>query len=412
MATSACISSNTLTGVSWPEKIKNIRQGGAVYAPLGYSNPYKIINDKSRLASPRVIMNNKNIIPAFLATLLITGGVLLFYYQSAIFLPIFIALLLAYIFNPLVTMVEKRWIGRTLAIALVFCTVLALIAAITTFFAISIRGEFQDIRINLPEYANRIYGYIPQWLKVWFGIETPAKLYQQINATLESIRSASADIFKEAFIFLKKAFASTLSFILALLGYVLTPIYLYYFLKDLPQMKRVLRDLTPERYRQRSAEKAGEIHEILSAFVRGQLSVCAILAVLYSIGLYFIGIDLAIATGALAGITFIIPYFGFILGIVLSMTLALLKFHDLLHPLLCLGWFAIVQGVEGGIITPRIVGEKVGLHPVVTILAILIGGQLFGILGMLLAVPVTAVLKVGLRSLIGYYRSTTFFTGV
>jgi predicted PurR-regulated permease PerM len=356
-------------------------------------------------------MNNKEIIPAFMAILICAGGVLLFYYQSAIFLPIVIALILAYLFNPLVTVLEKRGIGRTLAIALVFCAVLALLAAISTFFVVSIQGEFQDVRINLPEYANRIYGYIPQWLKVWFGIETQAKLYQQINAALETLRGASADIFKEAFIFLKKAFASTLSFILALLGYVLTPIYLYYFLKDLPQMKRALRDMTPERFRQRSLEKFEEIHEILSAFVRGQLSVCAILAVLYSIGLYFIGIDMAIATGTLAGITFIIPYFGTILGIVFSMTLALLKFHDLLHPLLCLGWFGIVQGVEGGIITPRIVGEKVGLHPIVTILALLIGGQLFGILGMLLAVPVTAVLKVGLHSLLNYYRSTTFFTG-
>jgi predicted PurR-regulated permease PerM len=228
---------------------------------------------------------------------------------------------------------------------------------------------------------------------------------------MESMRGASVDIFNEALVFLKNAFASTLSFILALLGYVLTPIYLFYFLKDAQQMKRVLRELTPERYRQRFVEKSGEIDEILSSFVRGQLSVCAILAVLYSIGLYFIGIDLAIATGTLAGITFIIPYFGTIIGIFFSMTLAALKFHDFLHPLLCLGWFGIVQGIEGGIITPRIVGEKVGLHPVVTILVLLIGGQLFGILGMLLAVPVSAVLKVGFLSLIDYYRSTTFFKG-
>jgi predicted PurR-regulated permease PerM len=356
-------------------------------------------------------MKNKEMIPLLLAILLLTVVGVLFYCQSDIFLPLVIALLLAYLFNPLVTLVEKRGINRTISIALVFCVVLALLAGFVTFFVVSIRGEFQDVRINLPEYANRLYGYIPQWLKAWFGIETPAKLYQQIDVAMEGVRGASADIFKEAFIFLKKAFASTLSFILAILGYLLTPIYLFYFLKDLPQMRATLRGVVPERYRPAVAEKAGEIHELLSAFVRGQLSVCAILALLYSIGLYFIGIDLAIATGTLAGITFIIPYFGFILGIVLSMTLALLKFHDLLHPLLCLGWFAIVQGVEGGVITPRIVGEKVGLHPVVTILAILIGGQLFGILGMLLAVPVTAVLKVGFRSLLDYYRSTSFFQG-
>lgn len=357
-------------------------------------------------------MKNRDIIAAFLAIFIFISGVLLFYYQSGIFLPLVIALILTYLFNPLVMLVEKRGVGRALSIIIVFCVLLALLAGLATIFVASIKGEFQDVQISLPEYANRLYGYIPHQVKVYFGIETPEKVYQHINTALDSIKAASADILKEAFSFVQKAFASTLAFILAILGYVLTPIYLFYFLKDLPQMKAALRELAPERHRQKLAEKIGEIQEILSAFVRGQLSVCAILAVLYSTGLYFIGIDLAIATGTLAGITFIIPYFGTILGIVLSMTLALLKFHDFLHPLLCLGWFVIVQGVEGGIITPRIVGEKVGLHPIITILAILIGGQLFGILGMLLAVPTTAVLKVGLRSLVDFYRSTTFFTGV
>ncbi len=356
-------------------------------------------------------MKTRDIIQVALIIAIAAGTALLFYYQSDILLPLVVALILAYLFNPLVTMVERRGVGRILAICLVFILVLTLIASFVTFFVVSISGELQAVRPNLPEYANRLYDYIPRQVKVYFGIETPDKVYQQINAALEGARGASADVFREAFVFVKKAFASTLSFILSLLGYILTPIYLFYFLKDLPQIKEATRELIPERHRQRSAEKMAEIHDILTAFVRGQLSVCAILAVLYSIGLYFIGIDLAIAVGTLAGITFIIPYVGTILGIVLSMTLAFLKFHDFLHPLLCLGWFAIVQGFEGGIITPRIVGEKVGLHPIVTILALLIGGQLFGILGMLLAVPVTAVLKVGFRSLVAYYRSTPFFTG-
>jgi predicted PurR-regulated permease PerM len=357
-------------------------------------------------------MKNREMIPAVLAILFIFGGLALLYCQSAIFLPVLIALLLAYLFNPLVTLLERRGGGRPLSILVVFCATLALLSSFVTFFVISIGSEMQNVRINLPEYADRLYGYIPQRAKIWFGIETPTKVYEQINAALDSLRGASAGILREAFIFVQKAFASTLSFILALLGYLLTPIYLYYFLKDLPQMQEALRELAPERYRRPLAEKLAEIHDLLSAFVRGQLSVCAILAVLYSAGLYLIGIDLAIATGTLAGVAFIIPYVGTILGIVLSMTLALLKFHDFLHPFLCLGWFVIVQALEGGIITPRIVGEKVGLHPIVTILAILIGGQLFGILGMLLAVPVTALFKVGLCSLLDYYRSTPFFKEV
>jgi predicted PurR-regulated permease PerM len=356
-------------------------------------------------------MKNKDITFFLTALCILALVAALFYYQSAIFLPLIIAFILAYVLNPLVVMAERRGMGRTLSILLVFFLSLSLMAAFVAFFAVSIGGELRDVRINLPEYAERLYAYIPQQVKVYFGIETPEKVHQHINAALDALRGVSAEVLKEALIFLKRAFASTLSFILALLGYLLTPIYLYYLLKDLPRMNAVFGGLVPERHRLPLADKLGEIDELLSAFLRGQLSVCAILAVLYSIGLYFIGIDLAIATGTLAGITFIIPYFGTILGILLSMTLAFLKFHDILHPLLCLGWFAIVQGLEGGIITPRIVGEKVGLHPIVTILAILIAGQLFGILGMLLAVPVAAVLKVGLSSLLDYYRSTPFFKG-
>jgi predicted PurR-regulated permease PerM len=91
--------------------------------------------------------------------------------------------------------------------------------------------------------------------------------------------------------------------------------------------------------------------------------------------------------------------------------MAFLKFHDILHPLLCLGWFCLVQGLEGMIITPRVVGSTVGLHPLVAIVALLIGGQMFGLMGMLLAVPVTAVMQVFLRSLTTWYRDTEFYRG-
>lgn len=349
--------------------------------------------------------------PVIFAGLSLAGVVLLVYSLGAVFLPVTIALLLAYLFDPLVAPLERRGMNRSLAILLVFSAILILLGALTGFFAASLGEEFRNVQINLPEYANRLYGYIPQKVKVYLDIETPEKVYARINGALSGLKGASAEVFRETFIFVKKAFASTLAFILAVLGYLITPVYLYYLLKDLPQMKNGIIGVVPERYREGFLEKSREINELLSAFVRGQLSVCAILAVLYSIGLYFIGIDLAVAIGTLAGITFIIPYFGTIIGIILSMTMALLKFHDLLHPLLCLGWFALVQALEGGVITPRIVGNKVGLHPVVTILALLVGGQLFGIIGMLLAVPVTAVLRVFSRSILDCYRNSSYYRG-
>jgi predicted PurR-regulated permease PerM len=208
---------------------------------------------------------------------------------------------------------------------------------------------------------------------------------------------------------LQKALTSTVGVLLALLGYLIIPVYLFYLLFDLPQLKTFIESYVPERFRPAYRTKLAEIDVVLSGFVRGQLSVCVILALLYSAGLYVIGIDLAIAIGTLAGATFIIPYVGTIIGICLSVAMALLKYNDIFHPLLCLGWFGFVQLLEGAIITPKVVGDTVGLHPLVAIVALLIGGQLFGVGGMLLAVPVTAVLQVFVRSLAEYYRTSEFY---
>lgn len=356
-------------------------------------------------------MKNKDLYLLIFAGLLLVCAVTLIFALGSVFLPLFIAFILAFLLDPLVAPLERRGVKRSLAIAVVFTLFTILAGGLGAFFVSSVTEEFRSVRINLPAYATRLYDVIPLQVKEYLDIETPEKVYRHIDQGLTGMRGASLDIVRETFAFVKKAFASTLSLILAVLGYFIIPIYLYYFLKDLPKIREGAFGLVPERFRGRIVAGAGDIHQVLSAFVRGQLSVCAILAVLYSAGLYFIGIDLAVVIGTLSGIAFIIPYLGTVIGIIFSMAMAALKFQDLLHPLLCLGWFVIVQAAEGGVITPRIVGEKVGLHPVVVIIALLIGGELFGIFGMFLAVPVTAVLNVFFRNLLDSYRNSSYYRG-
>lgn len=348
--------------------------------------------------------------PFIIAGLIFVCAMFLMVYLGSVFLPLFLAFLLAFLLDPLVAGLERRRVRRPLAIAVIFLLIIILTGGLGYFFITSITAEFRNVQVNLPAYAARLYEVIPLPVKEYLDIETPEKVYRHIDQGFNEMRGASLDIVRETFAFVKKTFSSTLSLILAVLGYCIIPVYLYYFMKDLPLIRERALDLIPPRFRDRIGAGATEIHEILSAFVRGQLAVCAILAVLYSAGLYVIGIDLALVIGTLAGIAFIIPYFGTILGIVFSMVMAALKFHDFLHPLICLGWIGIVQALEGTVITPRIVGEKVGLHPVVVILSLLIGGELFGIFGMLLAVPVTAVLNVFFRSLLDSYRNSAYFT--
>jgi len=334
------------------------------------------------------------------ALLLVTLTAVILYNSATVFLQLFIALALAYILNPAVLFLERRRVNRIVSILIVFCSALIACAGFTIF-----------LQLNLPGYARHIYEITPATIKSYLEIETPDKLTLRLNELLQQVRGMSPDLLKPLLAFLQRAFSSTIGLLLAVLGYFIIPVYLFYLLADWQQLKQFVESYIPERYRSMYADKLGEVDTVLSGFIRGQLSVCAILAVLYSIGLYVIGIDLAIAIGTLAGITFIIPYVGTVIGIVLSMVMAFLKFHDILHPLLCLGWFGLVQGLEGMVITPRVVGSTVGLHPLVAIVALLIGGQMFGIMGMLLAVPVTAVLQVFLRSLAIWYRDSEFYRG-
>ncbi len=353
--------------------------------------------------------STKILLAVALALLVLAG--LLLTYSSSVFMQLFIALGLAYILNPAVRLLERRGISRVAGILIVFGAALVLGGGFLCFLIASISAELSSLQPNLPGYAQRLYQLTPPAVKSYLGIETPEGISRQLAALLSQAQSLSPDLVRPLLNLIQQAFSSTVSLILAFLGYLIIPVYLFYLLADFPRMGAALESYIPERHRAWVREKLAQVDLVLSGFIRGQLSVCAILALLYSAGLYLIGIDLAIAIGTLAGITFIIPYVGTILGIVLSLLMALLKFHDLLHPLLCLGWFGLVQALEGMVITPRVVGDSVGLHPLAAIVALLIGGQLFGLMGMLLAVPVTAVLLVFLRSLSDYYRDSPFYRG-
>lgn len=345
----------------------------------------------------------------FTVMLLIILASALLYYSSAVFLQLFIAFTLAYILNPIVEYLERKGVKRLVGILIVLLMTVFVCVGFTSFFVISITGEFSSIQLNLPAYIQHLYEVAPVPIKKYLGVESPDKLALRLNELLQQVRSTAPDLLKPLLALLRKALTSTVGVLLALLGYMIIPVYLFYLLFDLPKFKSILESFVPERFRPTYKNKLAEVDAVLSGFIRGQLSVCAILALLYSVGLYAIGIDLAVAIGTLAGVTFIIPYVGTIIGICLSVAMALLKYNDILHPLLCLAWFGFVQLLEGAIISPKIVGDTVGLHPLIAILSLLIGGQIFGIIGMLLAVPVTAVLQVFLHSLGEYYRNSAFY---
>lgn len=331
------------------------------------------------------------------------------YLARSVVIPLLLALLLAYFLDPAADALERRRVPRSLAVGLVFTAFLLVAVTVLAFLLPALKEEMARLQQIAPRYAENLYRLLPGPLLDWLGIGGEQDLQTLFGRAMEAAKNLSFDVIGQVAIFLTRAFSSTLSFLLAVLGYFIIPIYLFYLLRDFDRIKGGTLALVPPRFREGVTALAGDVDQVMGGFIRGQLTVCLILAALYSAGLLLIGIDLALLIGILSGLAFIIPYLGTILGILLAGIMAAVKFHDLLHPAMVVGWFALVQGLEGTVITPRIVGDRVGLHPLATILAVLTGGELFGFLGLLLAVPVVASANVVLKRLVTLYRQSELF---
>jgi predicted PurR-regulated permease PerM len=196
-----------------------------------------------------------------------------------------------------------------------------------------------------------------------------------------------------------------------LLGLSVVPVLGFFFLQDYPRLIGLVRELIPRRAVKLVGQRFSEVDEVLSAFVQGQLTVGSILSVIYSVGLSFGRIDMAIVIGVIAGFGNMVPYLGTALGIVLAGLGLMLSWQGPWQLAVVAGTFVVGQLLEGFVITPRIVGEKVGLPPVTIIIAILAFSELFGFVGILLAVPVSAILKVVVRVVVLRYQRMPLYTG-
>jgi predicted PurR-regulated permease PerM len=199
----------------------------------------------------------------------------------------------------------------------------------------------------------------------------------------------------------------------AILGWVanlvLIPVVTFYLMRDWDLLIDGIHDLLPRNLVDRISTLASEIDDVLGAFMRGQLMVMTALGIIYSIGLGLVGLDIAFLIGMGAGLLSIIPYLGSIVGLAVAAGVALFQFHDVFHLLMVLIVFGGGQMAEGMFLTPRLVGDRIGLHPVVVIFAVLAGGQLFGFLGILLALPAAAALNVVVGHARESYRSSSLY---
>jgi predicted PurR-regulated permease PerM len=315
---------------------------------------------------------------------------------------------LAYIFNPPLNRLQSLGMGRSMAALVILFTVATVLSLLFLFFVPAIIRELATFVDIAPAYfdtlAQRSWDFAEK-----LNLPLPQDWNSAMNMILEKARQVAPKMADVAGNVVSKVFRSTLRFLSFAFYVLLTPVLTYYLMVSFESIKETAYDLIPPYTRSPVITKLKEIDFMLAGFVRGQLTICIILAALYSLGFVIIGIDLAVVLGTLSGLLFIIPYVGTAVGVVTGSLIALAKFGDWIHPLYVLLWIGLVQLLEAYVLTPRIVGKAIGLHPVVYILALIVGGNLFGFVGMLVAIPVTAVIKVLLNTLIEAYQASYLY---
>jgi len=192
---------------------------------------------------------------------------------------------------------------------------------------------------------------------------------------------------------------------------VLIPVVTFYLLRDWDDLVARVHELLPRKSEPVISMLAKQSDEVLGSFLRGQILVMIALATIYSVGLGIVGLELALLIGLIAGLVSFVPYLGFIVGIMIASIAAIFQFHDFMHIVYVAIVFAIGQMAEGMFLTPHLVGDRIGLHPVAVIFAVLAGGQLFGFVGVLLALPIAAVIAVILRYVHERYIASNMYAG-
>lgn len=360
--------------------------------------------------------------PYLLAKLLVFGLILggLFWtlgqFATVVF-PIFVSLLFAYLLDPTIDRLEARGLGRTPAILLVLLAGMLFVTIFAIFLYPTLANQARLIIESFPALLETLQNDALPWIESTFGVEMPSTAAAAMERYGGQIREALPTIGQHVGAALTNAVTRTGAVVASLVNAVMIPLFTFYFLRDFDLGRRSLvRFIPPHRY-ETFIDRLKKMDQAVGQWFRGQIQVALILAGMYALGLGIVygifGLDVqsGVVIGLLAGFLNVIPYFGFAVGSLLAVLVVLIQWS---------GWgaligvgivFGVTQMLEGYVITPRIVGDKVGLKPVTVIIVLLLGGNIGGLLGILLAIPVTGALKVLLPDIIAWYETTSFYTG-
>jgi predicted PurR-regulated permease PerM len=341
----------------------------------------------------------------WMAGLLQLGGLL--YLLHPILSPFLVGILLAYMGDPLVDRLERWKLSRTWGVIAVFA-LFSLILAILLLVLVPMLGK-QLMRLYelLPQMLDWVQHQALPWVQLKFGLAEGFWRFDQLKAAFSEHLGKTTDIVG---IILAQVTASGLALLGWLANLLLIPVVSFYLMRDWDLLMARLRELLPRSREAVVVKLVSECHEVLGAFLRGQLLVMLALGVMYAAGLMLIGLELGLLIGLLAGLASIVPYLGVVVGLGAAMAAGLFQFGVDFYPLLGIAIvFTIGQMLEGMLLTPLLVGDRIGLHPVAVIFAIMAGGQLFGFTRVLLALPVAAVIMVLVRHVNDLYKLSALY---
>lgn len=328
---------------------------------------------------------------------------------APILTPFVMAGLLGWLGDPLVDRLQRAGRSRNVAVTLVFVAMALLVILVMLLLVPVIEEQITTLIESLPHYRDWIMGTALPWLEVKTGLQLT--VWFDLNHIIELIRSnweRAGGVAATMLGYLSRSGFAVLAWIANI---VLLPVLTFFLLRDWDIFVERAASLVPRKYIGTASRLAHESSEVLGGFLRGQLLVMVILGIMYGLGLWLVGLDLGILIGIIAGLFTFVPYLGPTSGVVFGVIAALVQYGDWKHVLGVLAVFGIGQVIESYWLTPKLVGDRIGLHPVAVIFAVLAGGQLFGFLGMLLALPVAAIANVLLRYAHQRYTHSKLYGG-
>ncbi|MFO7647079.1 MULTISPECIES: AI-2E family transporter [Halomonas] len=324
---------------------------------------------------------------------------------EAMLMPFIAGMILAYLADPLAKRLVSWGVSRPLAVSAVFLMLLVVLAVALLVLIPLLVQQIRQFGEMIPGIFDWVQTVLAPQIQAWTGFD--------VAAELDNVQATLAEHWQDAGGYLTQVLGqvgrSGMAFVTWITYVALIPVVTFYLLLDWNHLMASLRDLLPRRWEADAVRLAMRCDEVLSAFLRGQLLVMLSLGLIYGVGLSLMGLRFGVLIGLIAGLASIVPFLGFIVGIGIALVVAFFQFGSWLALLGVVAVFSLGQTLESTVLQPKLLGDRIGLHPVAVIFAVLAGGNLFGFTGVLLALPAAAVIMVLLRELNDRYKNSTLY---